>query len=151
MIYRRCLLFSLLVLTILPAPAAVAELDEHLAFLAPLVGPTWEGGYVGEGAPDLVIRRRLEPILAGQAVRYVREAPAVEFYAETRFYWSPDRREVRFVSLNSRGIVDEWADGSRESETVLHLDDRGTLTDTFTRLENGEWVRGHFQKFVAAP
>ena len=52
----------------------VAELDPHLRFLEPLIGHQWEGGYVGEGASDLVISLSFEAVLEGKAVKYTRSA-----------------------------------------------------------------------------
>ena len=143
----------------------IAELDEHLRFLEPLIGHQWEGGFIGEG-PDVVISLRFEPVLAGRAVKYTREVAALGYVSETHFYWSPNRGEVLFLALNSRGIVgegvasiqggaivlsgvDHWPEGSFESKTLLHLDEDGVLKDTFTRKENGEWVPGHIQEFIA--
>jgi hypothetical protein len=88
------------------------------------------------------------------------------YLSETHFYWSPSRGEVRFLALNSRGIVgegvasvqdgaivlrgvDQWPESSTESRTVLQLDEEGVLRDTFSRMEEGEWVPGHVQEFVA--
>lgn len=141
------------------------ELDARLIFLKPLIGQHWEGGYVGDDAPDLMISLRFEPVLSGKAVKYTREAAEVGFFSETHFYWSPNRKEVLFISLNSRGIVGEGVvslqdgdilllgenhlpEGSMEFKTLLHLDEDGVLKDTFTRREKGEWVHGHFQEFV---
>jgi hypothetical protein len=84
----------------------------------------------------------------------------------THFYWNPSRGEVCFISLNSRGIVGEGivtAEGGRivlhgnshrsdeiiEFKTTIEIDPKGTLRDTFLRMENGEWVQGHLQEFVA--
>jgi hypothetical protein len=153
----------------MPASAAapnIAELDEHLQFLEPLIGQQWEGGYVGGDAPDLVISLRFEPVLAGKAVKYTREVPELGFVSEIHFYWSPNREEVLFLGLNSRGIVEEgvasmqdgaialsgvdhWPEGSVESKTVWHLGENGVLRDTYTRMEDGEWVPGHVQEFIA--
>ena len=143
-----------------------AELDEHLRFLEPLIGSKWEGGFVGEDPPNLVISLYFESILEGKAVKYSRTAAAAEFLSEMLFYWSPNRGEVSFINLNSRGIVSEgvvksqdgdvvllgelhWPESSTEFKTVLHIDSTGVLKDTFTRKEDGTWVPGHLQEFVA--
>jgi hypothetical protein len=148
------------------AAAAAADLDERLGFLEPLTGAEWTGGYVGEKAPDIDIVLTFEPILDGAALRYVREAPAVGFTSETRFYWLHDPGEVRFVNLNNRGIVGEgvatfekgavvlrgvntWAEESFEFVTTLEIKADGMLRDTFDRKEDGAWVRGHVQEFAA--
>ena len=153
----------------LPAPVAAqntTELDEHLQFLAPLIGPLWEGGFVGEEAADLGISLRFEAVLAGRAVKCTREAREVAYESETQFYWSPAREEVLFLSLNTRGIVgggtvsvqdgaivlhgvDQWPEGSVESKTVWQLDEEGVLKDTFARVEGDVWVQGHVQEFIA--
>jgi len=133
-----------------------------------VIGQQWEGGYVGENAPDLPITLRFEPILSGKAVKYTREAAAVDFYSETYFYWSPEREEVLFLNLNSRGMVGEGvaslqdggivlegeshsSDGSTQFKTVLHISAEGVLKDTFTGTKNGERVRGHIQEFIVKP
>lgn len=165
---RSVVWVGVLVLSFLPVPVAgqePAELDEHLRFLEPLIGPLWEGGFLGEGA-DLVISLHFEPVLSGRAVKYTREAAELGYVSETHLYWSPVRKEVIFLTLNTRGIVgegavsfedgaivlrgvDQWPDGSVESRTVWQLDEDGVLRDTFTRLEGGEWVQGHVQEFRA--
>ena len=141
-----------------------AELDEHLLFLEPLIGTNWTGGYVGEDPPDLQIVLHCESILGGKAVKYSREAAAVDFANETHFYWSPDRDKVLFLSLNNRGIVGKGvvelqgesivlrgeshgSDGSVEFKTIMSVDATGQLKDTFSRKKNGEWVQGHYQEF----
>jgi hypothetical protein len=142
------------------------ELDEHLLFLEPLISHEWEGGYVGEDVPEFVISLKFEPVLAGRAVKYTREVPALGYVSETHFYWSPNREEVLFIALNSRGIVGEgtvsvqdgdvvfqgenhWEDGTKEFKTILHRDGEGILRDTFMGKEDGEWVQGHIQEFAA--
>lgn len=145
----------------------VGELDDHLRFLEPLVGQIWEGGFTeGDGA-GLVISLRFEPVLSGRAVKYTREAAELGYVGETHFYWSPGREEVLFLALNSRGIVgegvasmqdgaivlegvDHWPDGNTiEYRKLWHFDDEGVLKDTYTRKEDGEWVLGHIQEFIA--
>ena len=143
-----------------------AELDDNLRFLEPLIGTNWEGGYSGENAPDLLITLKFEQILEGKVVKYSRVAEAAGFFSETHFYWSPNRGEVLFINLNSRGIVSEgvaasqggdivllgenhWPERSMQFKTVLHIESGGVLKDTFTRKENGDWVPGHVQEFVA--
>ena len=163
---------SLTILIVLPLMVAYssmpesAELDEHLRFLEPLIGPEWVGGYVGEDAPDIVITLSFEPILEGKAVRYTREAAAVGFVSEAHFYWSPNRDEVLFINLNNRGMVGEGVvksegenvvlrgeshslDGTVGFKTLLHIDATGVLRDTYMRNEDGQWVQGHYQEFVA--
>ena len=152
-------------LLIFSSSVHAAELDEHLRIFQPLLESVWAGGYVGEDAPDLEIVLRFEAILDGMAIRYSRDAEAVDFAAVTHFYWNPDRKEVCFLSLNSRGMVDEgvvesdgdtivlrgksiWPDRIVEFKTELHLDEDGTLRDTFTRKENTGWEQGHVQEFV---
>jgi hypothetical protein len=157
----------LLFLTIsLPSSLPAAELDEHLRFLEPLMGKEWVGGYVGSEAPDIQIALRFDQILDGKVVRYVREAKAADFSGLTHFFWNPGRGEVCFISLNNRGIVGEGvvnaADGTitlhgqshrpdktTEFKTTLEIDAKGTLRDTFLRMESGEWVHGHLQEYVA--
>ena len=154
-----------LLLSVFTSTSNSTELDEHLRFLEPLIGQNWEGGYVGEDAPDLVISLRFEAILEGRAVKYTKEAAAAGFFSETHFYWSPNREEVLFINLNSRGIVGEgvassrdgdielrgenhWQEESMEFKTLLQIESTGVLKDTFTRKENGKWVSGHFQEFT---
>lgn len=153
----------------LPATGAAqgaGELDHHLRFLEPFMGIQWEGGFVGEDAPDLVMSLRFDPVLAGKGVRYRREVDEVGYLGETHFYWNPSRGEVLYLALNSRGIVgegvvsaedgkivlrgmDHWPEGQVESQTVLELIEEGLLRDTFSRKEGDGWVIGHVQEFSA--
>jgi hypothetical protein len=150
----------------LSSSSLAAELDEHLQFLEPLIGEEWVGGYVGSGPSDIQIALLFEQVLGGNAVRYVREVEAVGFSGLTHIYWNPGREEVCFISLNNRGIVDEGVvtvEGGRivlrgkshrssktiEFKTTLEIDPKGTLRDTFLRMEYGKWVQGHLQEFVA--
>ena len=145
---------------------SAAELDEHLLPLQPLIGVEWLGGYIGSDAPDLEISLSFEQILDGKAVRYTREAVAANFTAVTHFYWNSNRGELCFLNLNNRGIVGEgvvtiedgslilrgsshWPDRTMEFETILKIDAEGKLSDTFIRKEDGEWVHGHHQEFLA--
>ena len=156
--------FAFSLLSVLAPVSNGAELDEHLLFLEPLIDTNWTGGYVGEDPPDIEIVLHFEVILGGKAVKYSRDAAAADFSNETHFYWSPNRGEVLFISLNNRGIVGEgvaelqgesivlrgqnyWPGGSVEFKTLLNYDATGVLKDTFSRKENGEWVRGHHQEF----
>lgn len=168
MLKRTLFLASIVTLSFLPgliAASDIIELDEHLRFLEPVIGQQWEGGYVGENAPDLLITFRFEPIISGKAVKYTREAAAISFYSEMYFYWSPEREEVLFLNLNSRGMVGEGvaslqdgdivlegeshsSDGPTLFKTVLHISREGVLTDTFTGTKNGESVHGHIQEFT---
>jgi hypothetical protein len=147
-----------------PSPRA-AELDEHLAPLQPLLDTDWVGGYVGEGAGDLVIRLRFEAILDGQVVRYDRRAPEANFSAVTHFFWHPVRETICFLTLMNREIAEEGtvdvregdlvlqgqsfqANGVVEFETTLELDG-GLLRDTFRGERDGNAVGGHVQEFTA--
>jgi hypothetical protein len=156
-------------LLILPVPVScfsAAELDEHLEFLEPLIGKEWVGGFVGAESPNMQIVLRFEQVLGGRAVRYVREVEAADFSGLTHFYWNPGRGEVCFISLNNRGIVGEGVvnaedgrivllgkshrpDKTTEFKTTLEIGPKGTLRDTFLRMEGSEWVQGHLQEFVA--
>jgi hypothetical protein len=146
--------------------SSVAELDENLQFLEPLIGKEWVGSYVGSESSDIQIVLRFERVLGGRVVRYVREVEAADFSGVTQFYWNPSRREVCFISLNNRGIVGEgvvnaeddrivlrgkshWPDKTTEFRTLLEIDPNGTLRDRFLRMEGSEWVQGHLQEFVA--
>lgn len=146
--------------------SGAVELEEHLRFFEPLIGKTWVGGYVGSESSGIEIVLRFEQILGGSAVSYGREAIAADFSGLTQFYWNPDREEVCFISLNNRGIVGEGVvtamdsrivlrgkshrpDKTTDFKTTLEIDSKGTLRDTFLRLEGGNWVQGHLQEFVA--
>ena len=103
--------------------------------------------------------------LAGKAVKYTREAPEVDFFSETHFFWCPDRNKILFITLNNRGNVGEGVVLLQDGEILLqgenhrpegplayitrwNLDPGGVLKDTFMRKEKGEWVQGHVQEFV---
>jgi len=161
------LFFTVLALmSLLSSSLQAAGLDENLYLLEPLIGVDWVGGYIGSEAPDLEISLRFEQILNGKAVRYTRVAAAADFTSETHFYWNPASGEICFISLNSRGVVGEgtvlseesgivlsgsnhWPDRTTETRTILEIDSDGSLQDTFTRKEDGEWVQGHLQHFRA--
>lgn len=162
----RSLAFAGVLLVLLSASSVAGELDERLSFLKPLTGKEWVGGYVGPDAPDIELSLRFDIILDGKSVRYKRDAEAVNFSSVTHFYWDESRGEVRFLSLNNRGIVGEGVvnaengrivlhgmshrkDKTMEFKTTLEIDEEGKLTDTFVPMEGGEWVQGHVQEFVA--
>ena len=151
-------------LAVLSSFSHPAELDDRLAFLEPLIGTEWAGGYVGTDAPDIRICLRFEPVLDGKAVRYLRVAEAVNFSMETYIFWNPSSQEVRFFNLDNRGGVGEGIVELRENRITLHRQDRhssrnteskttfeidreGTLKDTFVRMQGGDWVLGHHQEF----
>lgn len=162
---KSCLFMVLSLFLVANVPsAALAELDVHLEFLSPLFDKDWTGGYAGPDAPDIEISLRFEPILGGKAVRYLREAEAADFTAQTFFYWDQGRGEVRFLSLNNRGIVEEGVVSEQEGRiilrgkssrpaetiefrTILEITPDGVLRDDYKRLEEGEWVKGHIQEF----
>lgn len=165
LIVGGCVIAVLAVLFPLSSSPA-GELDEHLQFLEPLIDKVWVGGYAGSGSPGIEIVLSFEKILDGRAVRYVRKADAADFSGLTQFFWNPSRGEVCFISLNNKGIVEEGvvsvADGrivlrgksyrpdkTIEFKTTLEIDPKGTLRDTFQRMEGSEWVQGHLQEFVA--
>lgn len=76
---------GIVVCSVFPAAAGPEEagLDERLQFLEPLLGLHWEGGYVGEESPDVVISLRFESVLAGNALKYTREVTSLDFLSET--------------------------------------------------------------------
>ena len=164
-LYTVRVLISLLIVLGLVVSSLAAELDEHLQFLEPLLGKEWVGGYVGSESSDIEIVLLFEPILDGHAVKYIRNVEATEFSGLTQFYWNPGSGDVRFISLNNRGIVGEGVvsqedgrivlhgesyrqDQTTEFKTILAIDAKGTLRDTFLRMEDGEWVQGHLQEFI---
>ena len=157
-------LVTLAFLAMASSYSMAADLDENLQLLQPLMGKDWVGGYVGPDAPDIEILLNFEQILGGKAVKYTRKAEAANFEAVTHFYWIQEKGEVHFINLNNRGIVEEgvakvvegtlvlygksyWTDRTMEFKTTWSIDSEGTLTDTYTRMENGEWVPGHVQEF----
>lgn len=150
----------------LSSSSLASGLDEHLRALEPLTGKEWIGGYVGSDSPDIEIVLRFEQILGGRAVRYIREVEAADFSGLTHFYWNPGREEICFISLYNRDIVAEGVVSmenggivlrglshrpgtTTEFKTILNIDSKGILRDTFLRMEDGKWVQGHIQEFVA--
>jgi len=150
------------------ASAQAEDLEESLGFLQPLLNETWVGGYVNSPDRDLEITMRWESILGGKAVRRTIDVPALHFSGETYFYRDLKEERVAFLMPNAKGITSSgtavkdgrtvtlrgrtyWPDRVMEFRTVVELlpDDR--LTDLFYRMENGEWVQGHHQEFVAVP
>lgn len=140
------------------------DIDENLKFFEPLLGKQWTGGYVGSDSPEIEIVLSYEKILDGQAVKYVRKADAVNFSSLTHFFWNPGRKEVSFITLNNKGIVEEGIvkvtesriiltgtshrpNQSIEFKTILEIESNGTLKDSFQRMVNGKWVQGHLQQF----
>ena len=164
---QKLILITALLLSftsVISLAADTPQLDEHLQFLQPLMEHEWKGGYADGDNSGVVIFLKFESVVGGKGVRYNREAPALNNVTETHFYWHPEKKEVCFISLNSRGFVSEgtaWAeDGSiilqsksysatdmREFKTIWKLNSEGKLTDTFFRKENGEWIQGHIQEF----
>jgi len=152
---------SLILIASIPA---FAGLDDNLRFMTPLIGIDWVGGYRGEDAPDVKITLRFDPILDGRVVRYTREAPNADYSSVTHIFWDPQLEQVRFLSLDNRGIVGEGTvivDGDEirfqgeghqqvrevEFKTVMSLVGSGTLRDVFWRKEKDGWVQGHRQEF----
>ena len=163
---RVCWIFVFLTMMLISSKSIPSELDQHLRFLAPFLGKDWVGGFVGEGAPDLKISLFFEPLLDGKVVKYSRQAKDADFASVTYFYWNPKLAEVCFISLNNRGIVEEGtvmidddkvvlhgnshrSDMSIEFKTILSIDTKGALRDSFLRKKDNEWIQGHIQEFVA--
>lgn len=166
----KCQLFVTVVVLFIGSayagPASKVEvLGEHMELLKPLVGAGWIGGYAGSEDVDIEIELRWQPNLDGKAVRYIREAVSLDYRAETQFYWNSSRGEVAFLSLDNEGNVgtgvavadstgivligiSHGADQDMEYKTTFEILSHGRLRDTFLRMENGEWVRGHVQEFV---
>lgn len=150
------------------ASAPAEDLDESLDFLQPLLNKTWVGGYVDSSDRDLEITMRWEPILGGKAVRRTVDVPALQFSGETYFYWDRNEERVAFLMLNTRGLTSTgtaaqdgravtlrgktyWPDRVMDFRAVVEVLPDGKLKDLFYRMENGEWVEGHHQEFVAMP
>ena len=158
--------YVLLAMIFISSNVFSSELESHLQFLEPFLGKNWMGGFTGDDAPPFRISLLFEPILDGRVVKYSREVKDADFASVTQFYWDPKNVEVRFLSLNNRGIVEEGTvriDGDKvvlqgnsyrsdvtiEFKTILSIDAQGTLRDTFLRKQDGEWTQGHIQEFVA--
>jgi hypothetical protein len=162
----RGLIGLFLLLVWLAPPQLAGEAEEHLEFLEPLTGKQWTGGFLDTESSDIEIHLRFETILGGRAVSYLREAPSADFSSLTHVYWHPGRGQVCFLTLMNRDIVGEGVvetENGRivlrgkshhpgkviEFKTILEIDERGKLKDTFLRLEEGSWVQGHAQEFSA--
>lgn len=160
----RWIVVAVAFLSLVSTFVSSSELDKKLRFLQPLLGTDWVGGYAGEDESGLKITLTFEPILDGTVIKYAREAKGADFTGVTHFFWNPSLGEVRFLSLNNRGIVGEGtvaADGveiviqgkshhpggSVEFKTILSIEETGTLRDVFLRKKDGEWVQGHIQEF----
>jgi len=150
------------------ALAQAEDLEESLEFLQPLMNKAWVGGYVNSPDQDLEITMRWDSILGGKAVRRTIDVPALHFSGETYFYWDRKEERVAFLTLNTRGITSSgtaakdgktvtlrgktyWPDRVMEFRTVVEVLPDGKLRDLFYRMENGEWIQGHHQEFVAVP
>jgi len=148
--------------------AQAGDLEQSLEFLQPLLNKTWVGGYVNSPDSDLEITMRWEPILGGQAVRRTIDVPGLSFSAETYIYWDRKEERVAFLTLNTRGLTSVgtaakegetitlrgrtyWPDRVMEFRTVVEVLPDGKLRDLYYHMENGEWVQGHHQEFVAVP
>jgi hypothetical protein len=139
-------------------------LDDKLAFLEPLLAHDWTGAFVGDDAPDLVIKMHWEAMVDGKAVRYTRIADAVDFHAETFFYVDPQADLVSYFGFDSKGNVTGGTVEARGDSVVItgtsHRPDRtveyenvfvilpdGRVRDIFTPLNLDPGARGHVQEF----
>ena len=162
-----CLCLVLISMVMIPDRVAAGPgLDGPLAFLEPLVGKEWTGGYTDAESAGIVIDLHFKAKLGGATVQYSRDVKSLDYHAVTNFYYDPQSLEVRFVSADVKRTISigtvtsedgkiiilgesRFEGGSYEFKTVLEVYEEGKLRDLFYRKSGDDWVQRHHQEFTA--
>ena len=150
-----------LVLIVPVVDAAAVEPSEHLAPLAPFVGKTWRGEFVGSTPENpMVDVQRWEWALAGKGVRIVHSLNQGQYGGETMVIYDGERERLVYFYFTTAGFYTTGtmqvgdgmyvaheevvgdADGITAVRATARLLDDGRMESTSEYLKNGEWVHG---------
>lgn len=157
------------------ADAPEAQLSEHLAPFAPLVGKTWKGRVeapgAAEGAAPVHDVSRWEAALGGQAVRILHALSDASYGGETVIVWDARKESLVFFYFTTGGFYttgtlafdddgrftsrEEITGGSphgiTEVEAVGEILPDGRLKSSARYLKDGEWTDGQTTIYEEAP
>lgn len=150
--------------------AAAAEMNAHLAPLAPLLGRTWRGVVSPPGAARPAVDvQRYELALNGQAVRNLHSVDDGAYGGETLIVWDADTQSLVSYYFTTAGfyttgtlrmedgaivfreVVKGAAGGVTEVEAVSRLLPDGRLHVKSRHLKNGRWEDGRETYYVEDP
>ncbi|HSD28874.1 MAG TPA: hypothetical protein VLL75_16350 [Vicinamibacteria bacterium] len=150
--------------------AAAAEMNAHLAPLAPLLGKTWRGTVSPPGAEKPAVDvSRFELALNGQAVRNRHSVDDGAYGGETFILWEEARQSLVYYYFTTAGfyttgtlrvegdailsheIVKGATDGTSEVKATTRLLPDGRLLVKSRYLKNGQWQDGRETHYVEDP
>ena len=157
-LHRSLLLLALLLPT---TDVRAVEPNEHFAPLAPFVGKTWRGEFVGSTPEKPMIDvQRWDWALGGQGIRIVHSLNDGAYGGETMIVYDRERERLIYFYFTTAGfyttgtiqasdgmyVAHEEVTGNENGITATRstarvLDD-GRLEGTTEYLKNGEWVHG---------
>jgi hypothetical protein len=152
------------------AGAGAADMNEHLAPLAPLLGKTWRGTVSPPGAakPSVDVSR-FELALNGQAVRNRHSIDDGAYGGETFIVWEEEKQSLVYYYFTTAGfyttgtlraedgaivsheVVKGAAGGIAEVKAESRLLPDGRLHVKSRYLKNGQWVDGRETYYVEDP
>jgi hypothetical protein len=152
------------------AGAGAADMNEHLAPLAPLLGKTWRGTVSPPGAakPSVDVSR-FELALNGQAVRNRHSIDDGAYGGETFIVWEEEKQSLVYYYFTTAGfyttgtlrvedgaivsheVVKGAAGGVAEVKAESRLLPDGRLHVKSRYLKNGQWVDGRETYYVEDP
>jgi hypothetical protein len=149
---------------------AAAEMNAHLAPLAPLVGKTWRGTVSPPGAAKPAVDvSRFEMALSGQAVRNRHSIDDGAYGGETFIVWEEARQSLVYFYFTTAGfyttgtmsvedgaivsheVVKGAAGGVAEVKATSRLLPDGRLHVKSRYLKNGVWEDGRETYYVEDP
>jgi hypothetical protein len=152
------------------ASVAAAEMNPHLAPLAPLVGKTWRGVMSPPGAAKPVVDvSRFELALNGQAVRNRHSIDDGAYGGETFIVWEEARQSLVYYYFTTAGfyttgtmsvedgtilsheVVKGAGDGITEVKATSRVLPDGRLLVKSRYLKNGQWEDGRETYYVEDP
>ncbi len=147
-----------------------AEMNAHLAPLAPLIGKTWRGVVSPPGAAKPAVDvQRYEVALNGQAVRNLHSVDDGAYGGETLIVWDAEKQCLVSYYFTTAGfyttgtlrmedgafvfheVVRGASGGVTEVEARSRLLPDGRLHVKSRHLENGRWVDARETHYVEDP
>jgi hypothetical protein len=157
-------------MTLAAASVTAAEMNPHLAPLAPLLGRTWRGVVSPPGAEKPAVDvSRFELALNGQAVRNRHSVDDGAYGGETFILWEEARRSLVYFYFTTAGfyttgtmsfedgaivsheIVKGSAGGVAEVKATSRLLPEGRLQVKSRYLKDGQWVDGRETYYTEDP